>query len=204
MKISLRAAAAVAALALSAPALAQQQTAQGAHPRVGLGVSMNSSLLGPVVTLGAADFAPPSNLYVPIYLSPSFRLEPQIGWLSVHDDGSDTTDSAFALGVGALFVKPVAAATNLYGGARLVSTWLKDEQRAGTFVERLTRRNTTLAGVFGGEWLPSAWFSIGIEAQLEFTAIGDPKLRTAAGTATGQGGSAKATEGLLFMRVYFI
>src|SRR6266511_1270456 len=165
MKISLRAAAAVAALALSAPALAQQQTAQGAHPRVGLGVSMNSSLLGPVVTLGAADFA---------------------------------------LGVGALFVKPVAAATNLYGGARLVSTWLKDEQRAGTFVERLTRRNTTLAGVFGGEWLPSAWFSLGIEAQLEFTAIGDPKLRTAAGTATGQGGSAKATEGLLFMRVYFI
>ncbi len=138
-------------------------------------------------------------------MAPNFRIEPQIGWLKVNSDADDTSDSSFALGIGALYVKPVTQGTNLYGGVRLASTWMKDEERLSPTVERkTTQRNTTLAAVLGGEYLPSPWFSVGVEAQIEYTALGDPKVeQTGAPTFTGQGGSANATQGLLFMRVYF-
>jgi len=201
MKTTLRVAAAAAALAFAAPSFAQQS----AHPRVGLGVSMNSSLIAPLLTLGNAIFAPPTQLYVPFYVAPNVRIEPQFGWLSVHDDTDDVTSRSFSLGVGAVLLKPVAQSTNLYVGGRLVSTWLRDENRVNpTTVAKTTQRNTTLAAVFGGEYLPSPWFSVGLEAQLEFTALGDPETETAGITVTGQGGSSKATQGLFFLRVYFL
>lgn len=212
MKNPLRAAAAAAALAaaLAAPASARAQ--QQRQPRLGLGVSVNTNVVTPLTTATAPAgtarvFAPPGNLYVPIYVAPNVRIEPQVGWLTVTDDDTSADDSSFAAGIGALVLKPVAAAASLYGGVRLVSTWLKDEELNGgrTVFTKRTRRNTMLAAVFGGEYLPAPWFSAGIEAQLEYTAIGDVKVQeTAQPTQTLQGGSARSIEALLFLRVYFL
>jgi hypothetical protein len=205
MTTMLRAAATAAALALLAPAAARAQQ-QPSHPRLGLGVSMNSNLITGAATFGPSVFAPPTNLYVPFYIAPNVRVEPQFGWLSVSDDVEDTDDSSFALGLGVLVLKPVVQTTNLYGGVRLVSTWLKDETRVGaTVLRKETQRNTTLAAVFGGEYLPAPWFSVGVEGQLEYTAIGDVKRQqTGVANQTFQGGSARATQGLFFLRVYFM
>ena len=84
VKTMLRAAAASPRSRLSAPTFAQQPVAT--QPRVGLGVSMNTSLIGPLLTVGSSPFAPPTSLYVPFYVAPNFRIEPQIGWLKVNDD----------------------------------------------------------------------------------------------------------------------
>ena len=73
VKTMLRAAAAVVALATSASTFAQQAVAT--QPRVGLGVSMNTSLIGSLLTFGSSPFAPPTSLYVPFYVAPNFRIQ---------------------------------------------------------------------------------------------------------------------------------
>ena len=203
MLTALRAAAAVAALALAAPALAQQQPAR---PRVGLGISMDTDLVGRFITNAGSVYAPPAVLYVPFYVTPNVRIEPEIGWIRTHDDQNDVTSSSFQLGVGAVFLKPVTASTNLYVGGRLSSVWDRNETRTGAFtVTKDTQRNTDLALVLGGEYQPSPWFSVGAEGQLGFTWLGDVTHEvTGAPNTITSGGSSQSTRALLFMRVYFL
>ena len=204
MLTTIRAALAFAALALAAPAFAQQQTSS--HPRLGLGISMDTNLLSQIGTVTGSVFAPPAAIYVPFYVAPNLRIEPQIGWIRVHDDQNDVTSSSFELGVGALFLKPVTASTNLYGGGRLSLIWDRDETRTGPLtVTKDTQRNTDLALVVGGEYLPSPWFSVGAEAQLNFLWLGDVDHAVTGGpTTTTSGGMASSTRALLFVRVYFM
>jgi hypothetical protein len=58
--------------------------------------------------------------------------------------------------------------------------------------------------VGGAEYLPAAWFSIGVEAQLAFNFLGDQDRNVRGVTTTTSGGTAKAIQGLFFMRVYFL
>ena len=202
MKPTLRAAAAVAALALAVPALAAEP--QSTHPRVGLGLSFNPSLLAELSTTTGV-FAPSPKLYVPIYLTPEIRLEPEIGWLSVTNDTDSTNNHAFDLGIGALYVKPVSQAASIYGGIRLASVWLQNETRISpTVVQRTNQRNTILTFAFGTEYQPAIWFSVGVEAQLGFVFLGDEEINTAGTVTTGSGGSATTLQGLFFLRAYFL
>src|SRR6266498_790520 len=87
MKISLRAAAALAAVALSTPAFAQQQQVS-AGSRFGIGVGLPTEqglLINAFDNIGFGPAAAPA-LYFPINVTPSFRLEPQIGRVSVSRD----------------------------------------------------------------------------------------------------------------------
>jgi hypothetical protein len=202
MTTTLRAIAAVAALALAAPALAQQSPNQ---PRLGLGVSFNSTVLGvqPLVTDTAAFVRP--KFYVPIFLAPNVRIEPEIGWLKTKNDNDSTTNSAFDLGVGAMILKAVNPAVDLYGGARLSLVWVKTEQIVGGGAfQRVEQRNFAFAPVFGGEYKPSPWFSVGVEAQLNLIFLGDEDVWTNGVKTTGSGGDAQTLEGLAFLRVYFL
>ena len=102
-------------------------------------------------------------------------------------------------------MKPVSQAASLYGGLRLASVWLQNETRlSATNVQRTTQRNTILTFAFGTEYLPATWFSIGVEAQLGFVFLGDEQISSAAGSATGSGGSATTLQGLFFLRTYFL
>ena len=202
MKTLLRAGTTVAVLALAAPALAQQQT----QPRVGLGVSFNSTVLGvqPAPANGTGAFVRPK-LYVPFYVAPNVRIEPEIGWLSVSNDNDSTTNSAFDLGIGAMVVKAVNPVVDLYGGARLSVVWTKSEEIiGGGFFQRIEQRNICFAPVFGGEYRPSPWFSVGVEAQLNLIFMGNEDVTTDGVKATGRGGDARGIEGLAFLRTYFL
>ncbi len=202
MKTSLRAALAHAALALAFPALAQQ--AAPSHPRVGLGVSLNTTTLGLTTPSNSTAFVRPK-LYVPFFVAPNIRLEPEIGWLSATDDNTSTTDHAFDLGIGGLFIKNMSPNVDLYGGARFALIWTQSEADiGGGVIQRVRQRNFSFAPVVGGEYRPSPWFSVGVEGQLEFVFLGDEDVNTGGVTTTGRGGSAWGLEGLLFVRVYVL
>jgi hypothetical protein len=202
MKTTLRALPALAVLALAHPAAAQQ--AAPSHPRLGLGVSLNTTTLGLTSPANTTAFVRPK-FYVPFYVAPNIRLEPEIGWLSATDDNTSTTNSAFDLGIGALFTKPVSPVVDLYAGARLAAIWTQTEQDVGGgVIQRVKQRNISFAPVLGGEYTPSPWFSVGVEAQLEFIFLGDEDVNTGGVSTTGRGGNAKGLEGLVFLRVYFL
>jgi hypothetical protein len=204
MKTVLRIGALVAALTFAAPAAAQQQQQQQQQGRVGIGLGMPVNQLGQLIGIfGGPSASVEPQIFVPINISPNLRIEPQFGYFKLSDDDDQTDTSSFTLGAGVFFVKPVAQQTQLYLGGRLALNWFRDEDQ--TSPAKFEQTNVTIAGVFGGEYLPSPWFSVGAEAQLAYTSLGDPDVTDTVGvTTTGQGGSIFSTAGLLFLRVYFL
>ncbi len=202
MKTILRIGAMAIALALAAPASAQQPP----PGRVGIGLGMPVTGIGQLLSIASAGGFDAPQIYVPINVSPNLRIEPQIGFVRVANDADDTTDSSFTIGAGVFFVKPVAQQTDLYLGGRLAFNWTRDEDRtSATNVNTAKQTNTSVAGVFGGEYLPSSWFSVGAEAQIAYVSQGDIKTTNSAGiSVTEPGGSIWSTQGLLFIRVYFL
>jgi hypothetical protein len=197
-----------ASLALASVAAAGERP-PGA-PRLGIGISLEPSLLS-LLQLGNAVYAPPIQLYVPIVLTPALRLEPAIGVISVTDKGNviDLTSEAFSIGIGALYLRPVAAQVQLLAGGRVTVIWARDQASAGTpqpAVVESKQRNLLVALVLGGEYQPSPWFSIGLEGQLAFARLGDIEAKNTAtsATATEKGGSSASTNALVFLRAYLL
>jgi hypothetical protein len=216
MTSTTRLAAVLASLVVSAAASAQEEPRSA--PRLGLGISAEASLVGSLVPLGNAVYAPPVQLHVPIAVTPAFRLEPSIGFVTVKDKGSESTPStgpgapaltstSFSLGLGALYVRPVAPKVQAIAGGRITAIWSKDQTVASDpqrSVVEAKQQNLVVAAVLGGEYLPSPWFSVGLEGQLSFAALGDYET-TASGTSTkNKGGSSASTHALLTVRVYFL
>jgi hypothetical protein len=182
----------VAFAALVAAPAAAQERAQG--PRVGIGASLSSLELGSVVSGGLA----PMQIYVPIFLSPNLRVEPQLGLIAANGDGADFHQ--LDLGAGVLFGFVNAPQFNGYVGPRLVLSFVGDEQNFGGGLRRDTSGiNLGLLGVVGGEWFPSPRFSLGVEGQLGLTFVGDRNVDDAPDI---EGGSVLRTGALLFFRTY--
>lgn len=191
MKTTLRLAA--LALSLAAPAAAQQ------GPRGGIGIALSNFDVGSLLTGGSL---PAAQIYVPINVSPGIRIEPQLGILKLEDDVDPSQDmSVFTVGVGLLFMKHVGQQTIAYVGPRIalsrVSQPVNDPFGPGTL--DATGTDFRLAGVVGGEYLFSPHFSIGAEAQLAYTSVGD---RDAGSGVNIPGGSSFATSALVFFRTY--
>jgi len=214
-KISLRAAVALAALALTTPALAQQAAKQ--EPRFGVGVGLTGSAVSGSAAMpgtGTPDFG--TLFFVPLNLAPSFRLEPFLGWARADLDATPpgTGGQAFApglngakssdltFGVGGFYVAPLAPQVQVYLGGRLASQWQSFHNDAGFKAER---RNTILAAALGGEYLPVPRVAFGGELQLGLIWYGDTDFTLPAGTTpSGGGGSGSATQGTLFVRFYLL
>jgi hypothetical protein len=204
MKIASRLAAVAIALAVASPAVAQPRTNEG---RFGIGVGLATGEFASIGFISDAfpdpgGFAP--QLYFPINLTPSFRLEPQIGRVSYKIDDAGGKGALTSLGIGAFYVTAPSQQTDLYLGGRLISSWASETSPPAPFVAtKRSGRDTILALVVGGEFLASARFSVGAEAQLNFIAIGDRDVETPGQPdTTDQGGSAFSTQGVLFVRVY--
>jgi hypothetical protein len=211
MKNLFRAATVIAALALSTSAYAQaaqQQRGTAANaPQIGLGVGLTAGSLTPTAgTAGAASLG--YLLFVPIQVG-QFRVEPFLGWDRSDTDGTGK-NSDVMLGVGGFFVQPLAAQVQAYGGLRLASRWVSDQDplygAVGT--RKHERRDTILALAGGAEYLPIPRVAVGAELQLSYASIGDTKTttNTAAGAVSveGGGGSGSGTQGTVFVRVYFL
>jgi hypothetical protein len=172
---------AAAALALALPALAQE-----ARPTVGFGVS--------IVPLEAAGNAPTVEVYLPIRVAPTFRLEPSLGIRTVDrpSQPGNFDESDVTLGIGAFYVQKAAAPLDVYVGGRLKLNFASVKPFGG---QNDSGTDVVLAAALGGEYYLFSRFSLGMEGQLGFFSNSS--------AARGGEGSGLFTTGLAFLRVYF-
>lgn len=172
---------AAALLAVSFSAAAQER------PKVGIGV-------------GIAPFAVPSTatvvsrtveIYVPIALAPTFRLEPSIGLFTDDEPAGpneqDTRD--LTLGIGGFFVSRLAPTADMYVGGRLKLNFAKVSVPGASD----DGTDFSLAGALGGEYFLVPRFSLGLEGEL-----GLYQNSSVSGDDDGW-----FTTGIAFLRVYF-
>jgi hypothetical protein len=197
------AAAALAALALvvSTPAFAQER-----RPRLGIGVGITAFDFNSTVTLtNGFPAALPDSIYVPINLGPSFRLEPQLGVMTISQDvggsGITSTDtSVISIGLGAFYLAAVASQLDVYVGGRVVrTTYTQTLKSAGAPDDKTSGDDIRVIPAIGGEWFPHPRFSFGAEVQLQLVSYGS---RSVSSGGSIPGGSGTQTSGVLFARVY--
>lgn len=196
-------AAAVAALAVPPAALAQGQQREGV--KVGLGLGLNVNQLVQPSSLNWAG-VPPVALYVPIQVSPHFRVEPWLGfWTFSQNDypgrTGDMSSYAWDIGVGGLWYFQPASPLGLYLGGRLGLTFSGGEIDPGVNASETDFR---ILAVGGAEYFIAPRFSFGAELQLGPTFYGDPSVEAAGVTTTPSRGLVSwQTNGVLFFR-YFL
>ncbi len=186
--------AAVAALTLAADARAQARTAaasDGAAARgklgFGIGVSAHAS------TSVDLDREIPARIYVPIQLSQTFRIEPEVGIATFSTPGTD--GAAWSIGSGFFLTQPLAPTTLLYVGPRLVLGFdhAKQGGLSGTGVD------LGIVAAVGGEQFLSDHFSLGAEASLGYVYRPEVSDR---GIVLLRRVDGFTTQGILFVRVY--
>ncbi len=202
MKNTIRIAAIAVALSLAGAASAQQQPH---HIRVGLGVGLPTSEISSVfaTAIGNASGLMPAQIYVPIDFTPSFRLEPQVGFVTSSQDGGDSA-AYYTFGTGAFYMMELAQQAHIYVGGRLLLGFERSTNVGGGGFEAKTKGTDLFLGAaFGGEILPHPRLGIGAEAQLGRWGIGDRDTTIAGNTTTTNGGSSWQTQGVIFVRFYF-
>jgi hypothetical protein len=182
--VSAALAATLALPALAAPPAPAPAAAPPSRIRFGLGVSF--------VPVDAAGTLSTIEVYLPIAISETIRLEPSLGIFTENSGGNGLDTSDFTIGLGVLGVSRVGPSTNLtYGGRLKINFAGVDDPTPGGTSDSGT--DLTLAGAFGGEQYLADRLSIGLEAQLGYYSLSD-----VSGDASGV-----FTTGLVFLRVWF-
>ncbi len=171
----------------------------GIEPLGLLGVSPNSLDLsgnGNSIALPGASF------YVPIQLSPQLRIEPSIGFN--HQSLNGGSVNAWSLGVGGLFYFAPPTPTGFYVGGRLGLAHFSTSAGSGFAEVGTSATDFSIAPVLGAEYAFASKFTIGAEAQLPLTFVGNPSV-TSGGTSTttNYNRTAFSTNAVLFFR-YFL
>lgn len=200
MKNAFRVAALAAALALAGTASAQEASKGN---RFGFGVGLPTSELAGLFAGGVSSGLVPQ-IYLPINVTPAFRIEPQFGILTLSEDGDLGSDASYVtLGAGAFYVASLGQQADLYVGPRLLLAFFREENPTGVGTEKISRDDWFLAAALGGEYMPHPRVAVGAEVQLGRWSIGDEKTEfPGAPTDEAPGGSSVTTQGVLFVRVY--
>ncbi|MFT3917577.1 MAG: hypothetical protein QM704_26870 [Anaeromyxobacteraceae bacterium] len=197
----LRLALAASLLAAAASAAAEPGELPPPRHRLGLGVSLNTGLVGSYLSsLNSA--VPASQVYVLVPVDARYRLEPTVGWASLEDEAQGERGSSLVLGLGMLGGGALKPDLEGYMGARAAVTWTK--LRATGLDSEISAMNVTVAGVGGLEYLLGAAFTLGLEVQVQYSALGSRHVNSPAGASSTKGGHSSSTEGLFFLRGYFL
>jgi opacity protein-like surface antigen len=196
----------IAAAALAAVALSASASAQEHRPRVGIGVGLSAFDFNSTVQfLNGFQTAVPDSIYVPINVTPNFRLEPQLGILTVTQDTggagvTSTETSVVSIGLGAFYLVAVAEQLDVYVGGRVVrTTFSQTLKTSGAPDDKTEGNDLRVIPALGGEYSLHPRFSIGAEIQLQLVSFGS---RTLSSGGSIPGGTGTQTSGLLFARVY--
>ena len=197
-------------LLLSAPAARAQAQGGRGQVHVGFGVGLE-----PVRPASATDhISPPAvGLYLPIQLTPAIRIEPSLALATFSQStaaaqaSGPLSWSSLELGVAGHFYLVPPSPVGIYLGGRLALGFESQKDvgaGANPPVTRTTATNLTLAGVLGGEYFVHHAFSVGAEAQLGLTFLGDRRVEAPNGTTTGLSrDGALATHGVVYLRYFF-
>jgi hypothetical protein len=187
-----RATALLAALAVAAPALAEERGQAGEKARIGVGVSLTTFDLA--TPSAGSPVAAPADVYVSVDVG-QLRIEPSLGINSYSIDGGNKARS-INLGVGAFIHLRSTRAVAISVGPRLFLDFVNAKNAAG-FSDSGT--DLTLAAAMGAEWFPDPRFSLGAEARLGFTTAGQ---LSNGGTILRPASTRYGTSGLFFLRFY--
>jgi len=198
-----------AALLLGAPAAQAQSAATRSQTRVGFGVGVEPLQLGTLTT----SIAPPAvGLYLPIQLTGNLRIEPSVA-IATFSQGTAAaqasgplTWSNLVLGVGGHFYFVPPSPLGLYVGGRLALAFESQKDVGGgpnPPVTRTSATSFTVAGVLGGEYFVHHSFSVGAEAQLGLTFLGDRDVEVNGVTTSLSRDAALATNGVVYLRYFF-
>ncbi len=190
--------AAVAAIALAAPAAAEERL------RVGVGVGLTTFDFNVSTLANGFPAAVPDSIYVPINLTSTVRIEPQLGIATLSQNTGNNPSietSVVSLGLGIFWRVPVAPEAELLVGGRVVRTTytLKQKFDPPRGTETQEGADLRLIPAVGGEYALHPRFSLGVEAELQIITFGDRTISTGGSIP---GGTGVQTAALLFARVY--
>ncbi|HUL60844.1 MAG TPA: hypothetical protein VLU43_16305 [Anaeromyxobacteraceae bacterium] len=192
--------AALAVIALAGNAQAQAKggaAASDGKAKIGFGVGIETSLAGQPSSVSAVltGTAPvPVMFYMPIQLTPQFRVEPQIGLFAASSDTGDA--SAFALGGGFFLTQPLAQNLDVYVGPRLILDFVGGKDKTVNPNASGSAVDVSILAAAGAEYYLSSHFSVGAEGQFGYSSQGSI-------SAIGRpSASLWATNALIFLRAY--
>lgn len=147
----------------------------------GIGIALNPAA---IVVNNTDMFLPVGlmNIFVPLQISPHWRVEPEFGILSIRDN---TTSGAASqqqswqytrFGTGVFYAWQPIASTQLYTGVRSGLLWYTTTRQTTNDIpqEQQSAQWSYYTGLcLGGEYYFSPHFSIGAEVQLYYVHIGN-------------------------------
>ncbi|HTP53329.1 MAG TPA: outer membrane beta-barrel protein [Anaeromyxobacteraceae bacterium] len=193
--------------ALAVPPLARAEEAS--PPRVGVGVGVN---LGNVFS-GGSLAASPVDVFVPINVTDSFRLEPSFGYWYVGRgitvsglNGASTSTGGYAVEAalgGFYLLRPTPPFTVYLGGRVGVAFIGHSSQDVAGVVTSVSETDMYVNPTLGLEWAVSRNFSVGGEAAPAFRFYFNPTV-TVGNVSTNVSGSKFGTgfDAVLLMRLY--
>ncbi len=192
----------VAMLTIAATAHAQERGVT-----FGIGASLNPIAIGDgnlvLLPVGLG------NIYFPLIIGSSFKLEPEFGLLRLSEKTTDGTTSSESsatltrLGIGAFWVTPIRESFRAYVGPRVGIVRNSESSRFDPEPERkVTQTNLVLELATGGEHFFSSHFSLGGEVRLGYIKMGEPKVTPAPPSTFEQSGSILTTNALILLRWY--
>lgn len=197
--------AAVATLTIAATADAQERGVT-----FGIGTSLNPTAIfsgdGGLALFNVGL----GNIYFPLIIGSSFKLEPEFGLLRLSEKTTDGTTSSESsatltrLGIGAFWVTPIRESFRAYVGPRVGIVRNSESSRFGTGPERkVTQTDLVLELVTGGEHLFSSHFSLGGEVRLTYINVGESKVTPPSlPSPSEQSRSILTTNALILLRWY--
>ncbi len=194
-------AAAAAALAFAPGARAAEA---GRSALVGIGISVD-----PIRITN-----PPVSIYVPIDLG-QLRIEPYLGFSTFSQNaayadatGDISSQYWWELGAGVMYFLTPPQPFGFYAGGRVALQFSGYEypftNPGPGGLLKFSETDFFLAGVLGGEYFVTPRFSVGAEARLGVTFLGDPSVTYVAPVVLpSRGAVAWHTNGVLFLRYFF-
>jgi hypothetical protein len=173
----------LAALALAAPAAAQER------PAFGIGIGIEPFADTPFFEGGAVGRTVPTvQIYFPLQVAPNLRIEPSFGVFTRNRPGPQADTSDLTLGVGVFLTSRISPPLDLHVGGRLKLNFVSIDTTVGDD----SGTDLSIAAALGGEYYLAPRFSLGLEAQL-----GRYQNSDVSGDDSGF-----FTTGLAFLRVY--
>jgi len=178
-----------------------QESTQQKQVQFGLGVGI-ADIRDIIQLFSDAGIAP--QVFLPINISPKFRIEPGIGYFQTSSERTNWESSSKTLSLGlGIFPMTLKGDINFYYGARLglmhVTSSYKESHNGYSYSDEASGNGFYIAPTIGGEYYLSNSFTLGGEAQLRYVSYKEKDEDDDEETTS----KITSTRAIFFIRIYF-